>query len=150
MIKSFLGENIKTPSFHSSPFTWLFSFYSLGILIQEFGFESKGILSFVLILGLFIFFIYALKRNYKERNPIPLFVIFILFFSLGQVQLALTKNEFISEPPDAINHEKNTVLQINEIELKDSIHAKAIGSVLVKNGKNWELTSQKILLYIQG
>ena len=45
---------------------------------------------------------------------------------------------------------KNTVLQINEIELKDSIHAKAIGSVLVKNGKNWELTSQKILLYIKG
>lgn len=150
MIKSFLGENSRTPSFHSSPFTWLFTFYSLGILIQESGFESKGILGFVLILGLFVFFIYALNRNNKERNPIPLFVIFILFFSLGHVQLAQIKNEFISDPPDAINLEKNTVLQINEIELKDSIHAKAIGSVLVKNDKNWELTSQKILLYIQG
>jgi len=148
MIKSLLAKHIKITRFYSSPFTWIFCFYSLGILFES---ElNKGSCNFhpnylAILLILFLIF-----QKFRATNPIPFIVIMIVCFLIGQANIILQKNEVSGKYILTSEGESRFLISLEEYEQKDSITAKAVGRLYYLENEKWEDTGIKSLLYLGG
>lgn len=148
MIKSLLAKHIKITRFYSSPFTWIFCFYSLGILFES---ElNKGSCIFhpnylAIILILFLIF-----QKFRASNPIPFIVIMLVCFLLGQGNIILQNNEVSGKSILSSEGEERFLISLEEFELKDSITAKAVGRLYYLENEKWKNTGIKSLLYLGG
>jgi competence protein ComEC len=148
MIKSLLAKHIKIIRFYSSPFTWIFCFYSLGILFES---ElNKGGFNFhpnylAILLILFLIF-----QKFRAANPIPFIIIMLGCFLLGQANIILQKNEVNGKYILTSEGESRFLISLEEYELKDSITAKAVGRLYYLENEKWKDTGIKSLLYLEG
>jgi competence protein ComEC len=148
MIKSLLAKHIKIIRFYSSPFTWIFCFYSLGILFES---ElNKGGFNFhpnylAILLILFLIF-----QKFRAANPIPFIIIMLGCFLLGQANIILQKNEVNGKYILTSEGESRFLISLEEYELKDSITAKAVGRLYYLENEKWKDTGIKSILYIEG
>ena len=148
MIISLLAKHIKITRFYSSPFTWIFCFYSLGILFEsEINKESHFFSPYYIAIVLILFLIY---RKSRPSNPFPLLFIITLFFFLGQANVKLQKNEGSGTSILAARGEERYLISLEEYEQKDSITAKAVGQLYYLVNEKWEDTGIKSLLYLGG
>ena len=148
MIISLLAKHIKITRFYSSPFTWIFCFYSLGILFEsEINKESHFFSPYYIAIVLILFLIY---RKSRPSNPFPLLFIITLFFFLGQANVKLQKNEGSGTSILAAKGEERYLISLEEYEQKDSITAKAVGQLYYLVNEKWEDTGIKSLLYLGG
>ena len=148
MIISLLAKHIKITRFYSSPFTWIFCFYSLGILFEsEINKESYFFSPYYITIVLILFLIF---RKSRPSNPFPLLFIITLFFFLGQANVKLQKNEGSGTSILAAKGEERYLISLEEYEQKDSITAKAVGQLYYLVNEKWEDTGIKSLLYLGG
>ena len=148
MIISLLAKHIKITRFYSSPFTWIFCFYSLGILFEsEINKESYFFSPYYITIVLILFLIF---RKSRPSNPFPLLFIITLFFFLGQANVKLQKNEGSGTSILAARGEERYLISLEEYEQKDSITAKAVGQLYYLVNEKWEDTGIKSLLYLGG
>ena len=148
MIISLLAKHIKITRFYSSPFTWIFCFYSLGILFEsEINKESYFFSPYYITIVLILFLIF---RKSRPSNPFPLLFIITLFFFLGQANVKLQKNEGSGTSILAAKREERYLISLEEYEQKDSITAKAVGQLYYLVNEKWEDTGIKSLLYLGG
>ncbi len=56
----------------------------------------------------------------------------------------------INESKTSYSGGKNLVIQLNEIELNDALHTKAIGTIFRYKKNRWFSTGTKILIYVEG
>jgi competence protein ComEC len=148
MIKSLLAKHIKITRFYSCPFTWIFCFYSLGILFES---ElNKGGFNFhrnylAILLILFLIF-----QKFRAANPIPFIITMLGCFLLGQANIILQKNEVNGKYILTSEGESRFLISLEEYELKDSITAKAVGRLYYLENEKWKDTGIKSILYIEG
>ena len=148
MIISLLAKHIKITRFYSSPFTWIFCFYSIGILFEsEINKESYFFSPYYITIVLILFLIF---RKSRPSNPFPLLFIITLFFFLGQANVKLQKNEGSGTSILAAKGEERYLISLEEYEQKDSITAKAVGQLYYLVNEKWEDTGIKSLLYLGG
>ena len=148
MIISLLAKHIKITRFYSSPFTWIFCFYSLGILFEsEINKESYFFSPYYITIVLILFLIF---RKSRPSNPFPLLFIITLFFFLGQANVKLQKNEGSGTSILAARGEERYLISLEEYEQKDAITAKAVGQLYYLVNEKWEDTGIKSLLYLGG
>ena len=148
MIISLLAKHIKITRFYSSPFTWIFCFYSIGILFEsEINKESYFFSPYYITIVLILFLIF---RKSRPSNPFPLLFIITLFFFLGQANVKLQKNEGSGTSILAARGEERYLISLEEYEQKDSITAKAVGQLYYLVNEKWEDTGIKSLLYLGG
>ena len=148
MIISLLAKHIKITRFYSSPFTWIFCFYSLGLLFEsEINKESYFFSPYYITIVLILFLIF---RKSRPSNPFPLLFIITLFFFLGQANVKLQKNEGSGTSILAARGEERYLISLEEYEQKDSITAKAVGQLYYLVNEKWEDTGIKSLLYLGG
>lgn len=148
MIKSLLAKHIKITRFYSSPFTWIFCFYSLGILFEsEINKESCFFSPYYITIVLILFLIF---RKSRPSNPFPLLFIITLFFILGQANVQLQKNEGSGKSIVAAEGEERYLISLEEFEKKDSVTAKSVGRLYYLDHKKWKDTGVKTLLYLAG
>jgi competence protein ComEC len=69
---------------------------------------------------------------------------------LGQIQLLFLNELPINESKTSYSGGKNLVIQLNEIELNDALHTKAIGTIFRYKKNRWFSTGTKILIYVEG
>jgi competence protein ComEC len=150
MLKTLLAKNLKLPSFYSSPFVYFFCLYSSGILIQRDLLALTAISSILYYLGLLLILLYFFNRNYFPGTKLSFVLLSTLFFSLGQIQLSLLNSRNIPKIKTSNITSESLVLKLNEIEIKDSVHSKAIGTILVLKENMWVNTRKKILVNIHG
>jgi len=148
MIKSLLAKHIKITRFYSSPFTWIFCFYSLGILFEsEINKESYFFSPYYIIIVLILFLIF---RKSRPSNPIPFIVIMLVCFLLGQGNIILQNNEVSGKSILTSDGEERFLISLEEYELKDSVTAKAVGRLYYLVNEKWKDTGIKSLLYLDG
>lgn len=69
---------------------------------------------------------------------------------MGQIQLLFLDELPINESKTSYSDGKNLVIQLNEIELNDALHTKAIGTIFRYKKNRWFSTGTKILTYVEG
>lgn len=69
---------------------------------------------------------------------------------MGQIQLLFLNELPINESKTSYSGGKNLVIQLNEIELNDALHTKAIGTIFRYKKNRWFSTGTKILIYVEG
>ena len=148
MIKSLLAKHIKIIRFYSSPFTWIFCFYSLGILFES---ElNKGSFNFHPNYLLILLILFLIFQKFRAANPIPFIIIMLGCFLLGQANIILQKNEVNGKYILTSEGESRFLISLEEYELKDSITAKAVGRLYYLENEKWKDTGIKSLLYLEG
>ena len=148
MIKSLLAKHIKITRFYSSPFTWIFCFYSLGILFEsEFNQGSHIFYPNYIAILLILFLIF---QKFRASNPISFIVIMLVCFLLGQGNIILQNNEVSGKTILTSEGEERFLISLEEFELKDSITAKAVGRLYYLENEKWKNTGIKSLLYLGG
>lgn len=148
MIKSLLAKHIKITRFYSSPFTWIFCFYSLGILFES---ElNKGSYNFHTNYLAILLILFLIFQKFRAANPIPFIIIMLGCFLLGQANIILQKNEVNGKYILKSEGESRFLISLEEYELKDSITAKAVGRLYYLENKKWKDTGIKSILYIEG
>ena len=150
MFKTLLAKNLKLPNFYSSPFVYFFCLYSSGILIQRDLLALTAITSIPFYFGLLLILLYFFNRNYYPGTKLSFVLLSTLFFSLGQIQLNLLNSRNIPKIQTSNITSESLVLKLNEIEIKDSVNSKAIGTILVLKENTWINTRKKILVNIHG
>jgi competence protein ComEC len=148
MIKSLLAKYIKITRFYSSPFTWIFCFYSLGILFES---ElNKGSYNFHTNYLAILLILFLIFQKFRAANPIPFIIIMLGCFLLGQANIILQKNEVNGKYILTSEGESRFLISLEEYELKDSITAKAVGRLYYLENEKWKDTGIKSLLYLEG
>ena len=150
MFKTLLAKNLKLPNFYSSPFVYFFCLYSSGILIQRDLLALTAITSIPFYFGLLLILLYFFNRNYYPGTKLSFVLLSTLFFSLGQIQLNLLNSRNIPKIQTSNITSESLVLKLNEIEIKDSVNSKAIGTILVLKENTWINTRKKILVNMHG
>jgi competence protein ComEC len=148
MIKSLLAKYIKITRFYSSPFTWIFCFYSLGILFES---ElNKGSYNFHTNYLAILLILFLIFQKFRAANPIPFIIIMLGCFLLGQANIILQKNEVNGKYILTSEGESRFLISLEEYEQKDSITAKAVGRLYYLKNEKWENTGIQSLLYLGG
>lgn len=150
MIKFILTITRQLPCFHIAPFTYIFCFYSLGILIPLNCFKSSIPYLIPLTLVFLMTVLYVLYRRHNQKNILSFTLIISSFFLLGQIQLLFLNELPKNESKTSYSDGKNLVIQLNEIELNDALHTKAIGTIFRYKKNRWFNSGTKILIYVEG